>query len=212
VNLQVKNLKKLVQYYGTEIRYTEVGDHKKLGVIDRFVRTLREMINKYCVMHNTTKFINALPDLVYNYNSSKHSGIKAIPKDVQTTDKDITALQKERYKKALKQETKYNVGDTVRYIVNKKAFEKGSLPKWSKDIHTIENCGIHSYTLDNGKIYKYYEMQKIGESHSMTSKEEQPTREQLKKDITSKRRMNREGLGMSTVINTRRTRSIVKQL
>jgi len=52
-----------------------VGDHKSLGVIDRFVRTLRELINKYLTSRKTNKYIDVLKDLVYNYNNSYHSGI-----------------------------------------------------------------------------------------------------------------------------------------
>ena len=40
-------------------------------------------------------------------------------------------------------------------------FSKGSLPSWSSTIHKIENKNLHSYILDNGKTYKYYELQKV---------------------------------------------------
>ena len=47
--------------------------------MDRFIRTLRGMINKYMAMHSTTKYINVIDDLVENYNTSYQSGIKMIP-------------------------------------------------------------------------------------------------------------------------------------
>ena len=50
--------------------------------------------------------------------------------------------------------------DNVRSVINLKAFEKKSLPKWSKTIHKIIEVFPHSYKLDNNKIYKYYELQK----------------------------------------------------
>ena len=43
------------------INYVDVQDHHKLGKIDRFVRTLREKVNKYLVIRNTTKYIDVLP-------------------------------------------------------------------------------------------------------------------------------------------------------
>ena len=49
----------------------------------------------------------------------------------------------------------------MRCIVNKKVFEKGSVPKWSKKIHQIKEAGGHSYLLDNNKWYKYYQLQKV---------------------------------------------------
>ena len=64
-----------------EIQFIDVGDHKRLGIVDRFVRTLREKINKYMIMFNTTKQIEVLPQIISN-NSSYHSGIKKAPNDV----------------------------------------------------------------------------------------------------------------------------------
>ena len=65
-----------VKERGIDVRYVDVKDHHKLGIVDRFCRTLRERINKYLSMFNTTKYINVLPKIISNYNSSYHSGIK----------------------------------------------------------------------------------------------------------------------------------------
>ena len=40
-------------------------------------------------------------------------------------------------------------------------FSKGSLPSWSSTIHKIENKNLLSQMLDNGKTYKYYELQRV---------------------------------------------------
>ena len=49
------------------IKYVQVNDHHKLGIIDRFIRTLRELINKYQSALKTTRYINILDELVDNY-------------------------------------------------------------------------------------------------------------------------------------------------
>ena len=46
-----REFKKLASEYAIDIRYVNVGDHHKLGVIDRFVRTLRHKINMYLESH-----------------------------------------------------------------------------------------------------------------------------------------------------------------
>ena len=61
-----KEFKNLLKEYNIDIRYVEIGDHHKLGCVDRAVRTLREMIEKYMLMHNMTKYIDTLEDLVCN--------------------------------------------------------------------------------------------------------------------------------------------------
>ena len=186
--------KTLMKNNNIEIKYVEVGDHKKLGVIDRFVRTLREKINKYLVMHNTTKYINVLPSIIHSYNNSYHSGIKHTPSEVQDTDEEIIKLTNRKYNKAKEEETIFNIGDNVRYIINRKAFEKHTLPKWSKSIHSIISKTQHTYTLDNDKTFKYYELQKVVDVQHLDIPLTEPTREQLRKQITSKRRFKKEGL------------------
>ena len=72
ISIQFKDLMKK---HTIDINYVVVGDHHKLGIIDRFVRTLRDRINKYLEMYNTTKYIDILSEIIKGYNTSYHSGI-----------------------------------------------------------------------------------------------------------------------------------------
>ena len=102
-----------------------------------------------------------------------------------------------KYNKALKDETKFNIGDEVRYIKNKAMFEKGGLPKWSKEIHEIISNTEHTYTLDNNKTYKYYELMKVDQvdipifQNTIT-----PTREKLRKQNKVKRILRQEDINL----------------
>ena len=92
--------KKLLNNRGIEIKYVDVGDHHRLGIVDRFVRTLREKTNKYMEMHNTTKYIDVLPKIINNYNRAYHSGIKKAPIEVGEEDKKLLDLSLEKYRLA----------------------------------------------------------------------------------------------------------------
>ena len=70
-------------------------------------------------------------------------------------DEEVIELTRRKIEKAEKEETKFEIGDHVRFIINKKLFEKGTLPKWSKVVHKIISKTEHTYTLDNNKKYKY---------------------------------------------------------
>ena len=98
-------------------------------------------------------YIDVLQTIVNNYNNSYQSGIEGIPNKSDNTH--ILELLTERYFQALQEETKFNIGDNVRYILNSEKFQKCSLPKWSKIIHVIKSKKQHSYTLDDGKSYIY---------------------------------------------------------
>ena len=52
--------KKILTNRGIDVNYVDVGAHHALGTIDRYVRTLREKINKYMEMYNTTTYIDVL--------------------------------------------------------------------------------------------------------------------------------------------------------
>ena len=79
----IKKFKDLLKQYEIKIRYVDVGNHKQLGIVDRFCRTIRNIINKYLTANTTTKYINVLPDLVHNYNNSYHKGIDGIPANIR---------------------------------------------------------------------------------------------------------------------------------
>ena len=48
INTDFKNI---LTNRGVHIKYVQVGSHHALGTIDRFIRTLREKVNKYMEMH-----------------------------------------------------------------------------------------------------------------------------------------------------------------
>ena len=50
------------------------------------------MINKYMGMHNAIKYINVTDDLVGDYNTSYHSGIKMVPDNIKNNDEKVTKL------------------------------------------------------------------------------------------------------------------------
>ncbi len=153
--------RKLMTRQGTEINYVPKGEHHKLAIVDRFIRTLRQKINMYLTQYNTNKYIDVLNDLVYNYNHSYHTGIKKIPAEVKLHDPDIEKLNNEKYNKAISNETVFDIGQKVRYRLNRDIFKKGTLPKWSKTVHTIISSTPHSYILEDGKMMKYYELQPV---------------------------------------------------
>ena len=108
---------------------------------------------------------------------------------------------------------KFKVGDKVRCVLNLTAFEKHTLPRWSKTIHNITTRTEHSYTLDNEKTYKPYQLQLIsnvsdvGLSTRTRVHQQIPSREVLKKKNTIKRRLKKEGLHLSDILMNNGTRT-----
>src|SRR5690606_34268478 len=60
----------------------EVNDKTKVGMIERFNRTIRDKIKIFMKLHKTKTWYKVLPDLLQNYNNSEHSVINKAPNDV----------------------------------------------------------------------------------------------------------------------------------
>ena len=131
--------------------------------------------------------------------------LKKIPAEVTNVDSHILKVDNEKYNKAFMGETSFNVGDKVRYITNKTSFRKGTLPKWSKSVHTIVSTDFHSYILENGISKKYYELQKV-EGVQQLDKPENLTREQLRKERGVQRKFVRSGLNREDILDFPRAR------
>ena len=91
-----KEFKHLIKQFNVQITYAEVNDHHKLGIIDRLSRTLREKINKYMLMHNTSRYIDILPDIMHSYNNSYDSSIKMKPNQVKEVDDKINFINNKK--------------------------------------------------------------------------------------------------------------------
>ena len=82
----------------------------------------------------------------------------------------------------------YNTGQKIRYIKNRENFSKGTLPSWSGTVHTIVSSSSHSYTLDNGNTYKYYEIHPVTVAQKLDKPQEEPSHERNDQGIKRKLR------------------------
>ena len=55
------------------------NDSHKLGIINRFHRTIKIKLTQYFINNDTVKWINAIDDIIYNQNHSVNRGIGIEP-------------------------------------------------------------------------------------------------------------------------------------
>ena len=67
-----KDVKELIELYSTE-------NEEKSSVVERWIRTMKEKMWKYFTDNNTNHYVDILPDLVKDYNNTRHSSIKMTP-------------------------------------------------------------------------------------------------------------------------------------
>ena len=181
---------------------------QKLGtaIVERFNRTLRNLIERYKVSHNTNIWVNALPDLVYNYNNSHHSSLNTtLFKSIENNDYYLY-LQQQKINNA--SAVKYNISDIqigskVRLRIERNQFEKGTKPKFSKNIHTVTNItkglgGVLYTVTDRERPYRKSDLQLVSDETPIIvddSRQIEENKERQQRRI--QRNINKEGLNPS---------------
>ena len=127
-----KDVKDLIELYSKE-------NKEKSSVVERWIRTMKEKMWKYFTANSTNVYMNALSDLVREYNNNRHSSIKMTP--VQSSKKENELrVWRNLYPEHLEIHDinpKFSVGDKVRISKKKKTFEKGYTTRWTEKIFTI---------------------------------------------------------------------------
>ena len=121
--------------------------------------------------NNTRFYLDALDQIVKNYNEKVHSIIKMTPKEAS---KDINQGKVYFYitRKQNKSRTsiKYKKGDKVRISKYKRHFEKGYTPNWTEEIFTIDKINMTNpvtyqvIDLNNEKILGFFNPRELSPS------------------------------------------------
>ena len=158
--------KEMLQFFkdnNVKIYYTH--SDLKAVIIERFNRSLRELMMKEFVKNNNTVWYNILPNLINTYNNRYHQTIKMKPKNVNKLNEKHIRNTVYNYDITNKKPI-YKIGDLVRISLKRRAlFDKstGNI-KWSEQlykIYKINKSNVITYQLKdmNDEIIKgqFYE-------------------------------------------------------
>ena len=147
------------------VKIYHTNSHLKAVVIERFNRSLRELMMKEFVKDNNTIYYNILPKLIKIYNNRHHSTIKMKPVGVNKNDEKYIKENIYTYNKTSKI-PRYKINDLVRISLKRRGiFDKPSSNiKWSEElfkIHSINRLNVITYKIKdlNGEIIQgiFYE-------------------------------------------------------
>ena len=158
-----KEMLKFFEDYNIKIYYTY--SNLKAVIIERFNRSLKELMMKSFVKNNNTVWYNILSELIKTYNNRYHRTIKMKPVDVNKTNEKHIKNTVYNYDISNKK-PKYRTNDIVRISLKRRQlFDKptGNI-KWSEElfkIYKINKSNVITYQLKdmNDKIIKgvFYE-------------------------------------------------------
>ena len=104
----------------------------KSVVAEKFIRTLKNKLNKHMTATGKNVYYDVLDDVVNKYNNTKHSTIKIKPIDVGDNNKRVYI---DEYNE---KDSKFKVGDRVRISKFKNIFAKRYTPNWSSEIFIVD--------------------------------------------------------------------------
>ena len=130
-------------------------------IVERFNRTIKEMIERYLQSTNTKTITTVLKKMLNNYNNSYHSSIGMAPNEVNEKTMHIAQINLVKHLNPIHAKP-LKVGDKVRVQVKPKSFVKGYKPKYSKEIYTITVKGRGYYeTSKDDREYSRSNLQKV---------------------------------------------------
>lgn len=150
--------RKLLSKYGIE----QVMTLGHATVVERFNRTIKELLYKYLQSTDSKTITVVLPKILSNYNNSFHRTIGMSPNEVNEK------TQEEAFDNIVNHATKriretISVGDSVRVRLKRKSFDKGYKPKYSKQVYKVDRIDGRFYFI-HGLTRKYLRayLEKIG--------------------------------------------------
>ena len=144
--------KEMQQFFkDNNVKIYHTNSHLKAVVIERFNRSLRELMMKEFVKNNNSVWYTILPNLIKIYNNRYHSTIKMKPIEVNKSNEKYIKENIYTYNKSSKN-PKFRINDLVRIsLKTRKIFDKPTANiKWSEElfkIHSIKKSNVISYKI-----------------------------------------------------------------
>ena len=128
-------------------RYTDKGP----SIVERFNRTITDMLKKPIFLNGDANWINILPTIINEYNNRIHSSIKLTPIQASLKENEGFVYQN-LLDKRKKIKPKYKLNDLVRVLDKRNIFSKGDSTNFSYILYKITeviNDTIPSYRIIN---------------------------------------------------------------
>ena len=155
--------KKVINWFNTHNIKTffVVGDSHKLGIINRFHRTLKGKLNKHMTATDSVRWIDILPEIIKNYHNTYNRGIGYTPKEASRpiiTAKIISNAIEKTEDIENRDMKVFNVGDKCRVFKDKELFDKMQT-NFSEIVYTIIKVNKNTVNIEDDN-YQYKNIKK----------------------------------------------------
>ena len=185
------------------------NDSHKLGIINRFHRTLKEKLLKYMTANDTVRWIDVIDDIVYNYNHSVNRGIGIEPYKVNNfIQTELISNNITKTNNIKSHDVEINVGDKCRILNKTDLFEDKMTTKYSNHVYIITKVNKNTVTLNDGKVEKKSDIIII--SDATEEKHDNTTQDYINKVHKQQLKLRREEVQQENIIEEPRVRKAKK--
>ena len=187
--------RKMLQKHNIKF-YTSKDVDIKAGTVERFNRTLMTRIFRYLSKQNSKRYLDALPNIIENYNKSTHSSIGVAPNRVDDDNKERVWLKLhhrcEPSRRRRDARTVFKKKDYVLIPKNKRTFGKAYHAGWTGEvfrINAVRRTKPRTYVLEDlqgevisgtfypqelqkTKLPEFYEIESVLDTRGPPSKRE----------------------------------------
>ena len=132
-------LQDLAARYDFKWYFADPHEKYRTGVGERVIGTIKDLIKRYITQNNTTKYIDVLSDLVYNYNDTIHRATNTRP--------SVAIKTGQTFPQPRNKVSPLKIGDRVRYLEHRTKLTKGDVPYYSKNVYIISGLEGNRYIL-----------------------------------------------------------------
>ena len=203
-------VKKIFQENSIKHYLGQAGDHKIMGMIERFNRTIKNYLRRYFTSHKTYNWIDIIDDIVFNYNHSFHSGIENEP--VSMTKDKINRLRSDaiQHNAFIRDALKIKINDKVRVKYTKSLFDKEG-EYWTKEIYIVVALIGNKFKVKNSEsgytprqLYSINELSKVDDVTDKFSPNVADERPKVIKEHKLKVVLKKEGIEQSNIVEGKR--------
>ena len=191
-----------------KLSFSDPHEINKNALVERFNRTLRDLLKKYRLLYHDYNWPTYIDDLIDIYNNTYHKTIEDTPYNIwnNLNYNQQTIIQKP---------VEYKVGDMVRIVKVKELFGKADEIIHSKEIYKVMKVNKNNITLDNGYSYKPYELIKANDIIYLdynNDKKEELENQIFQKEQKIKRELKKVGVDKKNIIDVKRERKAINRL
>ena len=190
--------------------YYLVDDSNKLGIINRFHRTLKEKLNKMFIATGSVRWIDSIDEVIKNYNNTVNTTTGFTPKQaskgfIQT----VIVNQMKEKTEAINEKNKDQLDDIVignkcRILNTSTIFDKMKV-KYSDDVYTIIEVHTNSVDVENEKhILRHIKKSNIKIVDEVQNNVVSNERKEVEKEYKRERIHKKEDIKEDNIIRTKR--------